>query len=417
MWLWIDAISIDQNNIMERNHQVQMMAEIYSSAVEVYAWLGDIALTFEDAREARSTLRGIAKELEHRLAHSKHNYRSSKQHLQFAVAISKSQYWQRLWVVQEAILARQLKIHCSTAVFNLKGLEMLLGKEDSVSNSWSILAAFAEMEFRGHCYNLLWAVSLTAARECEEPRDRVYGFLGMVNATDFAVDYQESMDDLFLRVFEYFSQKHAHADAEVNAFTRIAEAMDVLLSALRVDESSIQIQLFEKFGLAIDINELNPCRKAITRQHFETQYDGPRFTWSTPQDLFVKAADWRQILHALWTAEICVVGKRFATGMEMSRVSNAPLTDDDDHIEHPRNCTFGLWKEDIEVLKKLASVFIPCLKVPDLHEPIEAPLTLLVRHESYLNDRIVHCYNKDGQSLLKPFIVLEDLNLEGFEQI
>jgi hypothetical protein len=37
--LWVDAICIDQSNILERNHQVQQMGEIYRKAWTVYIWL------------------------------------------------------------------------------------------------------------------------------------------------------------------------------------------------------------------------------------------------------------------------------------------------------------------------------------------------------------------------------------------
>jgi hypothetical protein len=39
--LWIDAISIDQSNMPERNQQVQKMAEIYESASKVLLWVGE----------------------------------------------------------------------------------------------------------------------------------------------------------------------------------------------------------------------------------------------------------------------------------------------------------------------------------------------------------------------------------------
>ena len=39
--LWIDAISIDQSNISERNDQVGRMAEVYSNATRVFVWLGE----------------------------------------------------------------------------------------------------------------------------------------------------------------------------------------------------------------------------------------------------------------------------------------------------------------------------------------------------------------------------------------
>ncbi len=37
---WIDAICIDQDNISERSEQVKLMGRIYSSANEVWVWLG-----------------------------------------------------------------------------------------------------------------------------------------------------------------------------------------------------------------------------------------------------------------------------------------------------------------------------------------------------------------------------------------
>jgi Heterokaryon incompatibility protein (HET) len=45
-FLWIDAICIDQENIQERSHQVNMMSSIYSSAFLVVVWLGELDETF-----------------------------------------------------------------------------------------------------------------------------------------------------------------------------------------------------------------------------------------------------------------------------------------------------------------------------------------------------------------------------------
>ncbi|KAI0863795.1 heterokaryon incompatibility protein-domain-containing protein [Xylaria cubensis] len=38
--LWVDAICINQENTPERNHQVGMMGDIYSTAKEVIVWVG-----------------------------------------------------------------------------------------------------------------------------------------------------------------------------------------------------------------------------------------------------------------------------------------------------------------------------------------------------------------------------------------
>ncbi|KAJ2900610.1 hypothetical protein MKZ38_002309 [Zalerion maritima] len=41
VFLWVDAICIDQSNVQERNHQVQQMRDIYSSARETVIYIGD----------------------------------------------------------------------------------------------------------------------------------------------------------------------------------------------------------------------------------------------------------------------------------------------------------------------------------------------------------------------------------------
>jgi Heterokaryon incompatibility protein (HET) len=40
-YLWCDAVCIDQGYAVEKNHQVEMMDEIYGNAKEVCIWLGD----------------------------------------------------------------------------------------------------------------------------------------------------------------------------------------------------------------------------------------------------------------------------------------------------------------------------------------------------------------------------------------
>lgn len=38
--LWIDALCINQNESLERNHQVSQMGKIYAKSTDVVAWLG-----------------------------------------------------------------------------------------------------------------------------------------------------------------------------------------------------------------------------------------------------------------------------------------------------------------------------------------------------------------------------------------
>jgi hypothetical protein len=54
--LWIDAICIDQQNLEEKEHQIQFMATIYARAYRVIVWLGEASddsdLVFEEIRRS-----------------------------------------------------------------------------------------------------------------------------------------------------------------------------------------------------------------------------------------------------------------------------------------------------------------------------------------------------------------------------
>ena len=59
-FLWIDAICIDQQNLKERGHQVERMADIYRLADRVVPWLGleenDSTYALEIMRDLSSTI-------------------------------------------------------------------------------------------------------------------------------------------------------------------------------------------------------------------------------------------------------------------------------------------------------------------------------------------------------------------------
>ncbi|KAF2820168.1 HET-domain-containing protein, partial [Ophiobolus disseminans] len=82
-YLWIDQLAIDQATNLERNHQVQMMSDIYSNAESVIVWLGKAQSDYEAAR----------------------TYQKTGHHEAFT-AILHNNYFDRLWVMQEFLLAK-----------------------------------------------------------------------------------------------------------------------------------------------------------------------------------------------------------------------------------------------------------------------------------------------------------------------
>jgi Heterokaryon incompatibility protein (HET) len=85
-YLWIDQICIQQSNSSERNHQVKMMGQIFGGASEVLIWLG----LFNKNRAGQA---------------------------ESAVQLCQRPYWRRLWVIQEIMLGCKVTIvHNETLV-------------------------------------------------------------------------------------------------------------------------------------------------------------------------------------------------------------------------------------------------------------------------------------------------------------
>jgi hypothetical protein len=61
--LWIDAICINQNNVAEKNIQVQPMVQIYRQASSVLVWLGESTETSNLAFKTVEALGGSEKNM------------------------------------------------------------------------------------------------------------------------------------------------------------------------------------------------------------------------------------------------------------------------------------------------------------------------------------------------------------------
>ncbi|OAG17151.1 HET-domain-containing protein, partial [Alternaria alternata] len=90
--IWIDALCINQNDSMEKNHQVSQMGEIYSGAQCVYAWLG---LPIK-----RPT--GCGNLLECVMNFTRHDHHHE---LWLLTNLFNNEYWKRCWIIQEIALA------------------------------------------------------------------------------------------------------------------------------------------------------------------------------------------------------------------------------------------------------------------------------------------------------------------------
>lgn len=111
-YFWIDAICISQKSEGERNHQVNMMGDIFSAAAYVLVWLGpgndssDFATDCIVHANINADAQNIfPKALQHKRPDSVRPLLSRR-------------YWPRMWIIQELILAREIVVLCGTRLLH-----------------------------------------------------------------------------------------------------------------------------------------------------------------------------------------------------------------------------------------------------------------------------------------------------------
>lgn len=190
-WWWIDQISIQQSDLVERNIQVSIMSDIYNKASRVVIWLDGISsptcamLNIAIARESfvpRSTT--LADALEEFFAHP---------------------YWSRVWIIQEMVFARNLLITYNRGSVSLRDLTRVLErcKELQVDVppriSWFIENAVTsgrEPRFGlRRLDEMVWTFSVCG---CKDSRDKVFAIQGLLKHEHrIPIDYSRPVNEIF----------------------------------------------------------------------------------------------------------------------------------------------------------------------------------------------------------------------------
>lgn len=106
-YLWVDAICIDQDDLDEKNHQVEMMDEIYGNAVRVCIWLGEAE---ESSTIALDFINNEVLKLQNFDDLCERPETSPK--WRALLELMQRDWFSRRWVVQEIALARSAVIYC-----------------------------------------------------------------------------------------------------------------------------------------------------------------------------------------------------------------------------------------------------------------------------------------------------------------
>ncbi|KAI1872366.1 uncharacterized protein JN550_004085 [Neoarthrinium moseri] len=118
IWLWVDAICINQEDELEKNHQLTKMPTVFGNAWSVAIWIGhDSDPTAQDmAMKFIPTILNLTL-LDRLLARSKPEEATLKYWVAFA-ALLRRPWFSRRWVIQEVAFAKRAALRCGDNIVN-----------------------------------------------------------------------------------------------------------------------------------------------------------------------------------------------------------------------------------------------------------------------------------------------------------
>lgn len=262
--LWIDAICIDQGNFEERGRQVQMMALVYQRAKAVLIWVGDedpVGAIDGLTKENMIFCKGNNKKMNtaalffclEKLARGEDILPVTRCGIVWSYSVAEffnRPWFHRLWVVQEAAANINTAVVCGSRSIQLMVLLAALDRVpltlgfpvhmsdtfvEMFRNAWALqqcligIPIWTHNGFRikfpvmdkGDISSCIVQVlsTLHGRFKCLDPRDRLYGILGIVTDPSIClgedilkVDYNKSPTQLFKELAIWLLEQRPYLD-------------------------------------------------------------------------------------------------------------------------------------------------------------------------------------------------------------
>jgi hypothetical protein len=237
-YFWIDQICIQQYDTIERNHQVRRMGQIYQGASEVLIWLGtsDIGDDGKPIVSSKEWTTSVDLPV------------ASSNPPPKAMDLSRRPYWHRLWIIQEIMLARKVLIFHNDKLeeweefFGLpsggptRARRILPGVRPLPQIVQSIIKERDAFQKIGPGNSLSYVLELFSfeGSECENPRDKVYGLLGLVKeSAAIEIDYEKSVEEVFFDVINKVVR-----DENYLSLGLVVEFSRLLQTSMNLDQTS-----------------------------------------------------------------------------------------------------------------------------------------------------------------------------------
>jgi hypothetical protein len=230
--LWIDALCINQADIIERNQQVSQMDRIYKEAFTVAVWLGRESEHDKNALQYFWDIiskKDLPMHFDLCYADTKENDAWFVQHLDRwndILGLCKRVYWTRLWIVQEFSLAKEIWIYIGDLRMEWRNLRDVIyclanlqyeGKGADLKNA--IASSPLTQILQGKIFSgqteerqsMLELISHYRDSECFEIRDKTFGIHSLSKDCCRAavpVDYSKTVPELAIGLLEHHLVQH-----------------------------------------------------------------------------------------------------------------------------------------------------------------------------------------------------------------
>lgn len=231
LFIWIDALSIDQTSEKDKNHQIKLMRRIFQQAETVHIWIGR---DFSGSRDAFQFVRSVNRCAKDDLVDFIRGPGRESQ-LEHLRKFFYKEYWWRIWVVQEVVVAQHAIVICGDDSIPWEDLyavgDKLMEVKDEIRKIYH--------DKPDSVYKLLQGAGPRALKLPVQPdqkelplldllrshyskfstdsRDKVFGIVGISDARPaFTIDYTWSTEKVFIYTAKFIIEKTRNLDIICN---------------------------------------------------------------------------------------------------------------------------------------------------------------------------------------------------------
>jgi hypothetical protein len=212
--LWVDAICINQKDVLERNEQVKLMTAIYENANLVLMWMG---------RADKSSIAAMKFLVGFDNGISEQRARADLLQYSFdiqagLIGLLSRRYWSRVWIMQEVIVSRAAYICCGSYVASWAALTQLLvplspmeslqlqlngqylGFHTIQKTASDLVWPMAQLNLKRQMHETItcWeGLQMARQRGATDARDFIFSLLGFVDEMPIEVDYGTPVPELY----------------------------------------------------------------------------------------------------------------------------------------------------------------------------------------------------------------------------